>query len=302
MTFQNKKIPKVSIGVPVYNGEDFLAARLDSILNQSFNDFEIILSDNASTDTTKEICIKYQNLDKRIKYHRQKNNQGLFYNYKFVLDNSKGDYFVIANADDLWENNFLKENIQILNSDRSVVVSCGKIIRYGSIENEFQSKGSDTKIKKIYKKFRRGFRPFNIYSVTGDFQTKAKFCLRKCNFWIQFGVFRRKELQKSMFNSPFYGWDYALVINTLRYGDAYVIEKNLMRFYSKGASGGGIIGFLKQQKLSKIGLIIPHFPLTMWCIKNIGVKFFIKNLDYFIKLNLLSLISVITSIIIEIKK
>lgn len=294
--------PKVSIGVPVYNGQNFIRARLNSILNQSFTDFEVIISDNNSTDLTLKICKEYAKKDKRIRLTKQEKNMGIFWNYKFVLDNSKGDYFVIANADDLWENNFLKENIQILNSDQSVVVSCGKIIRYGSIENEFQSKGSDTKIKKIYKKFRRGFRPFNIYSVTGDFQTKAKFCLRKCNFWIQFGVFRRKELQKSMFNKPFYGWDYALVINMLRYGDVHVVNKILMRFYSKGASGGGIIGFLKQQKLSKIGLIIPHFPLTMWCIKNIGVKFFIKNLDYFIKLNILSLISVITSIIIEIKK
>ena len=105
-----------------------------------------------------------------------------------------------------------------------------------------------------------------------------------------------------MLSNPIYGWDYALVINTLRYGDVYIVDKILMQFYSKGASGSGVIEFLKQQKLLKFGLSLPHAPLTLWCIKNIGVRFFIKNSDYFIKLNLLAIISVITSIIIKIKK
>ena len=296
-----QKLPKISIGIPIYNGENFIEARLNSILTQSFTDFEVIVSDNASTDLTEKLCKKYQNMDKRIKIFRQKNNMGLFWNYKFVLDQAVGDYFVIANVDDLWEKDFLQQNLQVLESNPNMVVSMGKIIRYGSVD-EFKENPSDTKSKQLYKKFRKKFRPFNIYPVSGDFKTKAEFCLRKYNFWIQFGLFRRYELQKSMLNNPIYGWDYALVINTLRYGDVHIIDKILMQFYSKGASGKGVIGFLKQQKLSKFGLIFPHAPLTLWCIKNIGVKFFIKNLDYFIKLNLLALISVLASIIIEIKK
>ncbi|MBS3923062.1 MAG: glycosyltransferase family 2 protein [Nitrosarchaeum sp.] len=293
-----QKPPKISIGVPIHNGAHFIEARLNSILNQTYTDFEVIISDNASTDTTEKICKKFQNNDKRIKIFRQKTNLGLFWNFKFVLDQANGDYFVIANVDDLWEKDFLQENLQVLESNPKVVVSMGKIIRYGSVD-KFMKNLSDKKIKRLYKKFRQKFRPFNIYSVTGDFKTKAEFCLRNYNFWIQFGLFRRSELQKSMLDNPFYGWDYALVINTLRYGDVHIVDKILMQFYSKGASGKGIIEFLKQQKLSKFDLFLPNAQLTKWCIKNIGIKFFIKNIDYFIRLNLLTMISTVISVIIE---
>ncbi len=298
----SKKNPKVSIGVPVYNGENFLTARLNSILNQSFTDFEIILSDNASTDNTEKICKKYQESDKRIKYHKQSQNQGLFYNYKFVLDNSIGEYFVIANVDDLWEVSFLEKTVKVLDSHSNVIISSGKIERYGGIEKEFVGNKLDTKSSKIYKKFRQRLRPFNISSMNGDFSLKAEFCLRNYNFWIQFGLFRRKELQKSIFSKPFYGWDYALVINTLRYGDVVVLDEILMKFYSKGASGSGVFEFFKQQELSKINLLLPHFQFTKWCKKNLGVKFLFKNIDFFLKLNFLSIISVIIGILKKIDR
>ena len=289
-------IPKISIGVPVYNGEKFIAARLDSIIQQTFENFEIILSDNASTDSTEEICKKYIKSDKRIKYYRQNENQGLFLNYKFVLENSIGEYFVIANVDDLWEKTFLEKNLHVLENNPNVVVSSGKIVRFGGIENEFIEKNNDTKLNLTYKKFRRTFRSLNIYPMNGDFYSKTRFCLRKYNFWIQFGLYRREKLQQSMFKKPFYGWDYALVINTLRYGDVFVLDENLMKFYSKGASGSGVIEFLKQQNLSKFNLILPHFTFTNWCRKNLGTLFVVKNIDYFIRLNFLSIISVIQNI------
>ena len=66
------KIPKVSIGLPVYNGEEFIVKKIESILSQTFKDFELIISDNNSTDKTAEICKKFELIDKRIKFLVQK--------------------------------------------------------------------------------------------------------------------------------------------------------------------------------------------------------------------------------------
>ena len=284
--------PKVGIGVPVYNGQNFIRARLNSILNQSFTDFEVIISDNNSTDLTLKICEEYAKKDKRIRLTKQEKNIGLFWNYKFVLDNSLGNYFVIANVDDLWEKDFLLKNFEILESNPKIVVSMGKITRFGSLDT-FDEKKSDNFFTRMDKKNRRKLRPLNILSISGNYESKASFCLRKYNFWIQFGLFRRQELQSSMMNSPFYGWDYAFVLNVLRHGDVFVHDLPLMKFYSKGASGQGVSEFLRQQKLSKQFLLLPHAPLTKWCLKNIGIVFFLKNIDFFIKLNFLAMLSMI---------
>jgi glycosyltransferase involved in cell wall biosynthesis len=95
--------PKVSIGMPVYNGEKFIRSALDSLLAQTFTDFELIISDNASTDLTESICREYANKDRRIQYIRQAMNIGPVANFQFVLDAAVGDYFMWAAADDQWD-------------------------------------------------------------------------------------------------------------------------------------------------------------------------------------------------------
>ena len=72
-----KPIPRLTIGLPVYNGQDFLPQALDALLGQSFRDFELIISDNASTDGTEEVCRRYAAQDDRIRYHRQPRNVGI---------------------------------------------------------------------------------------------------------------------------------------------------------------------------------------------------------------------------------
>ena len=67
---------RVSIGLPVYNGEAFLTESIESLLAQTFDDFELIISDNASTDGTEEICRSFAAADARIQYHREPTNQG----------------------------------------------------------------------------------------------------------------------------------------------------------------------------------------------------------------------------------
>ena len=83
-------VPRLSIGLPVYNGEQFLSEALDSLLGQSYEDFELIVSDNASTDGTADICRRYAEQDSRIRYIRQSRNIGLIANHNFVVRRSTG--------------------------------------------------------------------------------------------------------------------------------------------------------------------------------------------------------------------
>ena len=100
-------MPRVSIGLPVYNGEKFLAATLNSILAQDFEDFELIISDNASNDRTQEICEAYARRDARISYSRLPENLGAARNYNRVFALSAGEFFKWAPHDDLMGARFI---------------------------------------------------------------------------------------------------------------------------------------------------------------------------------------------------
>jgi len=108
------KGPKVSVGMPVFNGEKFIREALDSLLAQTFTDFELIISDNASTDKTEAICRKYAIKDKRIRYVRQSKNRGGVNNFKWVLDAAVGEYFMWAACDDKWSKTYLLDATTIL--------------------------------------------------------------------------------------------------------------------------------------------------------------------------------------------
>ncbi|TIP68971.1 MAG: glycosyltransferase family 2 protein, partial [Mesorhizobium sp.] len=73
---QHSRSPQVSLGMPVYNGENFVAEAIRSILEQDFGDFELVITDNASTDRTADICLEFERLDKRVRYVRNARNLG----------------------------------------------------------------------------------------------------------------------------------------------------------------------------------------------------------------------------------
>jgi glycosyltransferase involved in cell wall biosynthesis len=107
----------VSIGLPVYNGENYLAETFDSLLAQTYRDFELIVSDNASTDSTSEICRDYANRDPRIQYHRSDTNKGAAWNFNNTFRLSSGEYFKWAAHDDLVLPEFTERCVDYL--DRS---------------------------------------------------------------------------------------------------------------------------------------------------------------------------------------
>ncbi len=82
--------PRLSIGLPVFNGEKYVAASIEALLGQTRRDFELIISDNASTDSTTDICLAYARSDSRVRVIRQKRNIGLAPNHNFVRDEARG--------------------------------------------------------------------------------------------------------------------------------------------------------------------------------------------------------------------
>lgn len=118
-----KRRPRLSIGLPLYNGERYLRESLDSLLAQTFGDFELIISDNASTDTSGEICRDYAARDPRISYVRQARNRGGFWNHYHVIGLAHGEFFMWAAHDDIREPNYAERCIEILD-ERPEVVLC----------------------------------------------------------------------------------------------------------------------------------------------------------------------------------
>lgn len=122
MTAPFQKTPRVSIGLPVYNGERYLAAALDSLLAQSYSDFELIISDNASTDRTAAICEEYVRRDGRVRYFRENHNTGGARNHNRVIELASGQYFKWAAHDDTHDPRFVEQCVERLDADPGAVL------------------------------------------------------------------------------------------------------------------------------------------------------------------------------------
>lgn len=131
-------MPRVSIGIPVYNGERFLEETLQSLLRQTYIDFEVLISDNASTDGTLAICEQYAAMDPRVRYFRNPINLGADGNFRRLVDLAQAPYFKLANADDLCIHDLIQSCVDILECDPEVVLSFGKTKLIDAIGNEIR--------------------------------------------------------------------------------------------------------------------------------------------------------------------
>jgi glycosyltransferase involved in cell wall biosynthesis len=118
-----QSVTQVSIGLPVYNGQKYLSVAIDSVLAQTYRNFELIISDNGSTDRTQEICESYAARDSRIKYFRHPVNRGAGFNYNFVFREASGEYFKWLAHDDFIAPNYLESCVAALQSDPGAVLA-----------------------------------------------------------------------------------------------------------------------------------------------------------------------------------
>jgi len=115
----------ITIGMPVFNEERFLRDSIESILAQSHQNIELIISDNGSSDNTEQICREYEKKCSWLKYHRFNKNGGPAQNFKYVIENASGQYFMWACGHDLWAENYLEECVTALESNPNAVVAFG---------------------------------------------------------------------------------------------------------------------------------------------------------------------------------
>jgi glycosyltransferase involved in cell wall biosynthesis len=120
--------PLVSVGMPVYNGERCIRQALDSVVGQTYENLEVIISDNASTDNTAEICLEYAARDQRIQYHRNAVNLGVIANLRRVFELSSGDYFIWAAADDVRPATAVENCVAALLRNGSAVMAHGPVL------------------------------------------------------------------------------------------------------------------------------------------------------------------------------
>lgn len=200
--------PKVSVAVPVYNGAAYLAAALESILCQTFSDFEVIVTDNCSTDDTPNICRDFAARDTRVRYVRNGKNLGAAANYNLGLELACGTYLKWAAHDDLVSPNFLDDCVAALDASPTSVLAFGvtKIIDpAGSLLSE--------EIVQVS--------PMTGLSPADRFTT---FLYTGGTCFPIFGLFRTDALRASTGHRPYYGSDRALLAEMLLMGDFAFVE------------------------------------------------------------------------------
>jgi len=203
--------PKVSIGLPVYNGERYLREALDSILDQTFTDFELIICDNASTDGTIEICKEYEARDPRISLYLSKQNHGASWNFNRAFHHSRGEYFRWAAHDDKIAPTLLEACVEVLDNNPAVILCYPKTT---IIDEEGQT-------KKLYND------GLDLHSVDAcerfeDFL----FCPKRENFAI-FGLMRREVLGQTSLLKAYEASDRVLMAELTLRGEIYEIDDYL---------------------------------------------------------------------------
>lgn len=144
-------MPKISLNMITHNRGKFLSEAIDSILLQTFQDWELIIVDDGSTDDTNEIIKEYQMRDKRIKYIKNEDNLGIVKSRNKALENSTGQYIAVLDSDDVWcDENKLARQVKVLEDDNYVLVGSGviEIDENGIEKRRYYSPESDEEIRK----------------------------------------------------------------------------------------------------------------------------------------------------------
>ena len=146
----------VTVGMPVFNGERYLKEAINSILNQSYKNIELVISDNCSTDETQAICLDYSSKDPRVRYIRQIKNSTAVENFRLVLNSARGDYFMWASDDDLWSEYWIENLLVEVNLSKGIAsFGCAIYINeFGERVNSIANNVNFNFLQK-YKIFRR---------------------------------------------------------------------------------------------------------------------------------------------------
>ena len=203
--------PKVSVLIPAYNYAKYLPEAIESVLSQTFTDFELIIVDNCSTDNTKEVVNNYAKNDSRVAFIRNKENIGMYRNYNQALLHATGDYIKFLNADDKFEPTLLEKFVNILDNDITISVVTSNRQYFGS-KNDILTPPFKGKVESI---------------------TAILSSLKKGN-WIgepTTVMFRRENLNLGLFDISLLMFaDQDMWLRHLRVGNLYIIDEVLSFF------------------------------------------------------------------------
>ena len=272
--------PELTIGIPVFNGEKFLNKKITSIIQLGYENFELIISDNGSTDKTKEICKPFLE-DTRIKYFNHEKNMGPVKNFEFILKKATGKYFMWTAVDDLILPAFIERNLESLQNEK-IVCSASQVKYYGEKSDRLKQENSS-----IYFKIRniiiKKLSPLENVSVSGELDKKVRKYLKiRGHHHIFYGIYRTEQIKKNFVSNLSSGFDLATILNSLKYGDAHVNDDILMYRYDGGYSSKGFFNYKKSLGLGFFQALFHLIPFTKWFIKNFGIVIFLKNLDLLI--------------------
>ena len=189
------EVPIVSVGLPVFNGENFLEDAIRSTLAQTLSDLELILCDNASTDRTADICRDYAARDPRVRYFRSARNMGAAANYNLAVSHARGRYFKWLAHDDRMQPSYLTRTYRVLEERRDAVL-CNTVIAYIDAQG--------TQIGLYDSRLTGADSP----SPSERF---AWMVLRSHTCVDFFGLIRREALRSSLLHGTFHGADRALL-------------------------------------------------------------------------------------------
>ncbi|RWM83672.1 MAG: glycosyltransferase family 2 protein [Mesorhizobium sp.] len=192
---ERSKSPRVSLGMPVYNGENFVFEAIQSILKQDFDDFELVITDNASTDRTADICLEFARRDKRVRYVRNARNLGAAANFNRAFELSSGAYFKWCAHDDVLGSGFLMDCVRALDGDSRHVIAYPRLL---GIDETGQL---TPYVERVLPDMQRSSPASRFRLMVGAHGWDAA----------MFGLWRRDSLAKTTLHEPYYGSDCALL-------------------------------------------------------------------------------------------
>lgn len=216
--------PRVSIGLPVYNGENFLRQSVDSVIAQTFTDWELVISDNCSNDATESICRQYAASDPRIRYFRQPKNLGGLPNHNKTLELARGEYFKLYAHDDMLKPTYLERLVPILDQDPSIVLAHSKVMIIDAHGREvgpdpwhLRTWSDDARVRfqdvvwkshhcfQIYGLMRRSLTPMQGLHASSDQRLLAEMSLKGRFYeWDEYLALNRRHEQQSVSTLPAY--------------------------------------------------------------------------------------------------
>lgn len=214
MLDQNSSFPSVSIGLPVFNGEPHIQDAIDSLLGQTYPNFELIVSDNGSTDRTAEICSAYAIRDPRVRFFRNDTNIGGAKNFNRVFDLSCGKYFAWAAHDDLWHPSYIAKCVNVLEEHPEYVL-CASNIRF------IDDRGSPLEHP-------GRFNRMNTSSM--GLRERTRTLTAEVNWYALYGVMSAEMLRKTRLVRSAFGGDVVLLMEILFQGETFILNEPLFTY------------------------------------------------------------------------